>query len=86
MEKCLEINNLNNGNKFSFLLKRLFIPIKQLFKLYPWSKLIVTIPFAYIYRFFYLLINKKNKLKEVVKYKKDENYYLLESLGLNNKN
>ena len=80
-----EINNLNSGNKFSFLLKKLFIPIKQLFKLYPWSKLIITIPFAYIYRFFFLLINRKNKLKEVVNYKKDENYYLLESLGLNNK-
>lgn len=80
-----EINNLNSGNKFSFLLKRLFIPIKQLFKLYPWSKLIITIPFAYIYRFFYLLINRKNKLKEVVNYKKDENYELLDSLDLINK-
>ena len=30
-----EINNLNNGNKIKFVFKKLFIPIKQLFSLYP---------------------------------------------------
>ena len=78
-----EINNLNNGNKIKFVFKKLFIPINQLFSLYPWSKLIITIPFAYIYRLFYLLVNKNKELKKAIKYKKDENYYLLKSLNLN---
>ena len=62
-----EINNLNNGNKIKFVFKKLFIPIKQLFFLYPWSKLIITIPFAYIYRLFYLLVNKNKELKKNLK-------------------
>ena len=79
------LNNFCNGNKFIYLVKKLFIPIKELFKLYPWSKLIITIPFAYIFRFFYLLKNKRNKLKETLNYKQDDTYKLLKSLDLMNK-
>lgn len=80
-----EINNIK-GNKFKVLLSALFIPLKKLFKLYPWSKLIITIPFAYLYRFFYLLIHRKDKLQKTLSYKKDDTYKLLKSLDLINQN
>lgn len=79
------LNNFYNGNKFVYLFKKLFIPIKELFKLYSWSKLIITIPFAYLFRFFYLLKNRRNKLKETILYKQDDTYKLLKSLDLMNK-
>lgn len=81
-----EISVKYNGNKFAFILKRLFISLKELFVLYPWSKIIITIPFAYIYRFFYLLTHNQKKLQKAMNYKKDEIYKLLSSLNLINKN
>lgn len=76
------IERENNGNKIKKIFKSLFIPLKRLFELYPWSKLIITIPFAYLFRFFYLLKNRRNKLKETISYKQDDSFKLLQSLGL----
>lgn len=80
--KCLKMTDRNNGKKIKTIIKSLLIPLKRLFKLYPWSKLIITIPFAYIFRFFYLLKNRRNKLKEIISYKQDDSFKLLQSLGL----
>lgn len=76
-----KISTSSNGNKFIFILKRLFIPIKELFKIYPWSKLIITIPFAYIYRLIFLLVNRKKELHNALHYKKDDDYEILNYLG-----
>ena len=80
--KCLKLTDRNNGKKIKTIIKAMFIPLKKLFKLYPWSKLIITIPFAYLFRFFYLLKNRRNKLKETISYKQDDSFKLLQSLGL----
>ena len=81
--RLMGLNYIKFAKEQPNVFKMLFIPINQLFSLYPWSKLIITIPFAYIYRLFYLLVNKNKELKKAIKYKKDENYYLLKSLNLN---
>lgn len=76
------ITRFNQGNKFKYLLSKLFISPKDLFKKYPWTKTIILIPFGYIYRFFYLLIKKSDNLNDALHYKKSDDFYLLKSLDL----
>ncbi len=64
--------NNNNENRFKFLLKKLFIPVKTLFVLYPWTKSIILIPFGYIYRFFALLFKKRKAFVETITANKSE--------------
>ncbi len=61
------------SSKFKYLLSKLFCPISTLFKIYPWSKLIVTIPFAYFARLIHLIKTKKKKLKYALN-SKEKNY------------
>lgn len=76
------ILRISKGNKINFLFTRLFIPLKELFEKYPWTKSIILIPFGYIYRFFFLIVNKKSDLKKAIQYKKTKDFYLLKSLDL----
>lgn len=71
------------GNKFKYLLMKLFIPLKSLFTIYPWTKTIILIPFGYIYRFFSLLFNKQHrkKFKQTLKYKNNHKD-ILSKVGL----
>lgn len=78
------VNSIGNGNKFVYLLKRLFISPKEMFSIYPWTKTIILLPFGYIFRFFKLLFTKTKKLKKILKYKKSDKYYLMKSIGLVN--
>ena len=78
------VNSIGNGNKFVYILKRIFISPKEMFATYPWTKSIILLPFGYIARFFKLLFTKSKKLKKVLKYKKSDKYYLMESIGLIN--
>lgn len=76
--------NNSSGGKFKFLLKTLFIPLESLFALYPWTKSIILIPFGYIYRFFFLLFKRGNRLKQVVNAKKNKKELsIFEKIGLN---
>lgn len=54
-------------SKFKYLLSKLFIPVKTLFIMYPFTKTIILIPLGYIIRFFSLIIKKRNKLNKVLK-------------------
>lgn len=75
--------NNSSGGKFKFLLKTLFIPLKSLFNIYPWTKSIILIPFGYIYRFFFLLFKRSNRLKQVIKSKKNKKELsIFEKIGL----
>ena len=78
------VNSIGNGNKFVYILKRVFITPKEMFAAYPWTKSIILLPFGYIFRFFKLLFTRSKKLKKVLKYKKSDRYYLMESIGLVN--
>ena len=78
------VRTVTNGKKIPYLLKRLFIPVRQLFSIYPWTKSIILIPFGYIVRFFEFLFFKRDKLKVVLNYKEDSDYLLLKKLGLLN--
>lgn len=67
-------------NKFIFLLKKLFIPIPELFKKYPWTKSILLIPFGYCFRLVHLIVNKKDMLNIVLKTNKKDN--ILDKMGI----
>lgn len=74
--------NASGNSKFKFLLSRLFIPIKSLFAIYPWTKSIVLIPFGYLARFLHLIINRRKQLKHIIKADKFENDNLFDEVGL----
>lgn len=74
--------NAAGNNKFKFLLSRLFIPVKSLFDLYPWTKSIILIPFGYVARFFHLILNRRKQLKHIMKSEKYESNTLFDEVGL----
>lgn len=69
-------------NKVSYLLSILFISPDKLFKIYPWTRSIILLPLGYIIRFVHLLINKQNKLRDVLSTKEED--YILQKIGINN--
>lgn len=77
----LNKENASSNNKFIFLLKQWFIPIKQLFDFYPWTKTIILIPLGYIVRLFHLFFKRQKELKLVLKNKKNDNS-LFKKIGL----
>lgn len=77
-----QISRIGKGSKIKYILNRLFIPLSELFIKYPIAKCIITIPICYIYRFFYLLFNRKKELHKALSYKKDSYFVLLKDLGL----
>lgn len=74
--------NAADNNRFKYLLSRLFIPVKSIFTLYPWTKSIILLPLGYIVRFFHLLFKRKDMLKHVIKSEKFEKNTLFEDIGL----
>lgn len=71
-----------SNNKFFYLLKTWFIPIKQLFDFYPWTKTIILIPLGYIVRLFHLIFKRKKQLKSVLFNKTTNNSDLFKNIGL----
>ena len=71
----------HSNNKFVYLLKTLFVPVKQLFDFYPWTKSIILIPFGYIARFFHLIFKRRKQLKTVLN-SKQRNNQLFKNIGL----
>lgn len=68
-------------SKFIFLLKKLFIPLKTLFKIYPWTLSIILIPFGYLFRLIHLIKHKKESFQSIVQANETDN--LLKQLGIN---
>lgn len=62
-------------NRFVYLLKTWFVPIKVLFSYYPWTKSIILIPFGYIARLFHLLIHRRKKLKHIMTHKNSDDLF-----------
>lgn len=60
------------GGKIKIIFSRWFIPIKSIQGIYPWSKMVILLPFAYICRFFSLMVKKSNRLKELASLDKNE--------------
>lgn len=78
---CIDSQYRNSkDSKFLFLLKKTFIPIKQLFLQYPWTKSIILIPLGYLVRIIYLIKNKNKAFKTLMNSKKDDNFF--ESIGI----
>ncbi len=79
-------NLLSSNKKYTktrILFKRLFIERKELISIYPWAKFFPLIPFAYLFRFFFLLFNKKKNLKDLYKSKKEDKFVqLLDDLDI----
>ena len=61
-------NMVNNSSdsKIKIIVKRLFIPVKEMFTKYKWTKSIVLLPLGYVVRFFHLIINRRYLLKKVI--------------------
>lgn len=74
--------NISKNSKFKFLLSKLFIPIRSLFVLYPWTKSIILIPFGYFARLLHLLFNRRRQLKHIINSDKFESDNLFEEVGL----
>lgn len=69
-------NYFNSGlltQRYTIILESLFIPLKSLFFLYPWTKSIILIPLGYICRFFHLIFKRRKKLKQILSVKKNTN-------------
>lgn len=68
----------SHKNKFLFLLSKVFIPIRLLFKIYPWTKSIILIPVGYFVRFITLLFSKKSrkKLMKAIDSKYDDSIFV----------
>ena len=69
-------------NKFVFLLKKLFLPVKAMFRIYPWTKSIILLPFGYVVRFFYLITKRFDWFKKVAKAKNNKDEDLFKEIGL----
>lgn len=72
---------LKKTNKFSYFIKKLFIPLSELFKELPWTKSIILIPIGYLVRLFKLIIFKRKKLISVLNLKEKSNIY--DDMGIN---
>ena len=69
-------------SKFLFIISKIFCPIKDIFRQYKWSKLIITLPLAYLCRFFFLLKTKKKKINKFMATKKNEYNKMFESIKI----
>lgn len=56
----------SSKTKIGFLLKKLFLPVRTIFRMYPWTKSIILLPLGYFVRLIYLLKNRRDWAKKVL--------------------
>lgn len=71
----------SSKSKVGFLFKKLFLPVRTIFRIYPWTKSIILLPFGYIARLIYLLKNRIGWAKEVLSNKSSEDN-IFDKIGL----